>query len=192
MNPTSLQNGFALSTDLDSVPPTQTQTSVPSSRMSAISKDSLHSVLAKVEELALPEGEYLTLCSLLKTQFETLPPDVIRDEPLTNTVVFKGKKTITIALTHRVIYRGSTPNLIRFTVNGVAKEGTARKCGEVMSEFHRINLTKTIVLNGETETTFREYKKWVEEMSCDPEDEDDYCDFDTAFLMLHMAGLWQE
>jgi hypothetical protein len=156
--------------------------------MSAISKESLHSVLAKVEELALPEGEYLTLCSLLKKQFETLPAEILFQEPRDTTLVFTGKKVITIVITHRIVYKGQAPDQFRYTINGVAKETDARRCGVTLGEFHRMNLTKTILLNGEFETTFREYKKWAESVDHD-DDEDDYCDFNTPYLMLHMAGL---
>lgn len=158
--------------------------------MSAVSKESLHSVLAKVEELALPEGEYLTLCTILKKQFETLQPEILHEEPRSSTLVFKGKKDITIAITHRIVYRDTAERQkFRYTINGVAKETSVQKCGEALGELHRVNLTKTIVLNGETETTFREYKKWAESMDHDPEDDDDYCDFSTPYLMIHMAGM---
>ena len=155
----------------------------------AISKESLHSVLSKVEELALPEGEYLTLCSILKKQFEKLPAEVLFEEPRETTIVFKGKKDVTIAITHRIVYKGSGLDKFRYTINGVARESDARQCGRTIGDFYRMNHTKTILLNGEFETTFVEYKKWVEKESHDPEDEDDYCDFNTPYLMLHLAGL---
>jgi hypothetical protein len=155
----------------------------------AISKESLHSVLSKVEELALPEGEYLTLCSILKKQFEKLPAEILFEEPRDTTIVFKGKKDITIAITHRIVYKGRGEDNYRYTINGVVKETNARQCGRAICEAHRVNLTKTILLNGEFETTYREYKNWAESVEHDPDGEDEYCDFNTTYLMLHMAGV---
>lgn len=160
--------------------------SVPTINMASVSKESLHSVLEKVEELALPEGEYLTLCAILKKQFEILPPEVVCVHPFDHTIAFAGKRTINIVFTQRIVYRGAPPDTWRFSVNGVAKELTTRGVGELLAALYRMNLTKTITLNGEYETTLREYRKWMEDELVD-DDDDGF--FEDPYVFLHMAKL---
>jgi hypothetical protein len=154
--------------------------------MATLSKDSLHSVLAKVEELALPEGEYLALCGILKKEFEARNPEIVYETELDRTIVYTGKKVVTFHITRRVVYKGATPDLWRISVNGVTKDLSAQKIGMLMSTLYRANLTKTITIDGEHETTLREYRAWME---TDYVDEDEDMWIDDHHALIHMASL---
>jgi hypothetical protein len=160
--------------------------------MTSLSKDTLHSVLSKIEEMTLPEGDYLTLCNLLKKQFETIPePKVpLRVEDLDRTLLFCGKREIKIHITKRTVLRGqATDDLYEYTVNGVSRTESSGEFGKRVSQLMRMNHTKKIVLNDEFETTYSEYKKYAEEMDQIDDEDDDWMDYNPRFAVMHMAGI---
>jgi len=158
--------------------------------MATISKDTLYTVLAKVEELSLPEGEYLSLCNLLKKQFDTLPPEVLCEYPRSNTVVFHGKRVITIKLHKQIVYKAAKQDEYVYSINDVQKQGTAMQCAEALARLHTLNHTRKIVLDGEFETTLRDDKKYLEETApYVDEDDDDYLDLRASYILGRMLGV---
>jgi hypothetical protein len=162
--------------------------------MTSLTKDTLQSVLSKIEEMALPEGEYLSLCNVLKKQFESIPdkstPYSTTD--LDRTMILRGKREIKIHITKQKKYAERREEY-EYTINGVEKKGGTSDFARAVSQLMRMNLTKTILLDGEFETTFKEYKNYIEEMEREDDDDDEeWFDFNPRFVMLHMAGMTYE
>ncbi len=87
----------------------------------SISKQSLQIVLSAVEDLKLPEGEYLNFCNLMKKEFEK-NPDVTCEVPRDCSVIFRGNRDYTITIHTLVCYSTHRPNEIVFSINGGQKK----------------------------------------------------------------------
>jgi len=130
--------------------------------MTTIPTDILRNVLEKIEEMNLPEGQYLTLANLLNTHHKK--DEQVFTIQIPNKVQFIGKKTLTIETHMKYSYYGERPWEIEYSVNGVHK----RKIGvcfiRCMNVLYMGNLTRKILLGEEQcEITLGEFVSQVRE-----------------------------
>lgn len=158
---------------------------------SVVPTQTLHKVLEKIEEMKLPEGEYLALANLLKTQHKK--DDVeLRCVDIYNEIKFIGKKTWTIETRKRFVYLDDDrEDDIEYTFNGVVKR--KRRCQFLRSVYnlYLANLTDKIVMcDGECEITLKEFVAQVREseeaLNVDNEEDGSYTSF---FVMSQVFGV---
>lgn len=152
----------------------------------SISKQSLQTVLSAVEELNLPEGEYLNFCNLMKKEFEKIP-DVSHEVHRDCSVVFRGKRDYTITIHTLVCYSTQRPNEIVFSINGGQKKQlNVARFYDSLQRIYIINNTSSlgIVEDGIGERFFTlqecvvELLEWNANLSGEElSDDDDSCEF---------------
>ena len=108
----------------------------------SIPTKTLHQVLEKIEEMKLPEGEYLALANMLKSKHtEEINSSTLE---IPSKIQFIGKKTWTIETYTKHYYPGQRQNEVEYSVNGVRKRATVTSFARHMFQLYLMNITKTI------------------------------------------------
>jgi ABC-type ATPase with predicted acetyltransferase domain len=159
--------------------------------------------MTAVEELKLPEGEYLTLANVLKDEFNKVKreKEVMKRIPVKTKVLFfseKGRKAMEIEVRERVFYKHVHGESFfpdsewRIAVNGVDDElmetsaATAR-----VARLYRLNRTTGVQAEG-MRLTLEEFVKQLreEDKALMPGYDPDELDYSLPNVMGYLLGLY--